>query len=563
MRIKSIFVCVIFSLCLFLLTADEPSFEYADPTNITEPVLINETSFEKENLADTSTEYITEPAINPEAINTETTFYKIQNIFYNTQKAFYEPALVKKIPIDTNTLFKEDELHEYISYLEKKFMDTRLIDSVDITYANTTGTTDEGIATPTLPSLARKAPRETLTTLITLARRDANVTHIDLYITLQKSWNFIIVPYPKYDSTSGFSIKAKLQHYNAFKRMEPFSFDLSYIRTPQKTSIIENEMECVFPFYIGNTNNKIYSDILLSYDIDTQYFKSNSLAGLEFSFPLNNISLAFFLEEQYLVNQDFDAGSDADTTIDGSGIKSRLNNVLGFYIPLSLTTQAFGAPATYTLKPGVMFMYSIHFENPPNTFHLVPTFDIESKNISYVGNFRKGYEVQIETELDFCINNKSLNPNVLAQAMFYYPHLIKKSESFFAPSARIVYYYNLGKQIPMGVFIRGVLDNELKTYHAVVINNDFTFKIFNTRFNGKHTSKFNFEFQTGVFFDTSVAFIPEYVFDQTAGVQVIVQPEKMKSVQGRISVAGNIDFGNPKPDRKGGLEIYLGIGYFY
>jgi hypothetical protein len=115
----------------------------------------------------------------------------------------------------------------------------------------------------------------------------------------------------------------------------------------------------------------------------------------------------------------------------------------------------------------------------------------------------------------------------------------------------------------MGFFIRGILDTELMAKHAIVINNDFTFKLFNTRFNTKHSSKFNFELQTSLFFDTSFVFTPEYIFDQTMGLNLIVQPESMKSVQGRISAAGNFDWTNPKKDRKSGIEIYIGIGLFY
>ena len=178
--------------------------------------------------------------------------YKIQNIFYDSQKAFQEKTLLKKIPIDRNRTFREEELLDYIAKLEKQFLDTRLIDTVKIDYA-----------------IAEKKKNTN-----TAESDNTNLILIDFFIQTQKSGNFIIFPYPKYDSNTGFSLKAKLKNYNAFKRMEIFSSDLSYTLTPEKTTALESEIDFIFPFYIGYTNNKIYSDVDLFYDIDKHFFKA-------------------------------------------------------------------------------------------------------------------------------------------------------------------------------------------------------------------------------------------------------------------------------------------------
>ena len=68
-------------------------------------------------------------------IKNDEKLYKIQNIFYDSQNAFHEKTLLKKIPIDTNRFFREEELLDYIAKLEKEFLDTRLVDAVKIEYA--------------------------------------------------------------------------------------------------------------------------------------------------------------------------------------------------------------------------------------------------------------------------------------------------------------------------------------------------------------------------------------------------------------------------------------------
>lgn len=452
-------------------------------------------------------------------IKNDEKLYKIQNIFYNSQNAFQEKTLLKKIPIDRNRTFREEELLDYIAKLEKQFLDTRLIDTVKIDYA-----------------IAEKKKNTN-----TAESDNTNLILIDFFIQTQKSGNFIIFPYPKYDSNTGFSLKAKLKDYNAFKRMEIFSSDLSYTLTPEKTTALESEIDFIFPFYIGYTNNKIYSDVDLFYDIDKAFFQSDSKLGIEFSFPIEKFSLNIFFEEEYIVKD-----------------AAYLNQALGIFFPF-----LFGDKIQFTIKPGFMYLYSLALEGShTSSSYLIPTFDIESKKISYTGNFRNGYEVSGETNFDFHLEEKHFNPNLLLQAQLFTP-ILKKDEPFFLHSTRLIYYYNQERDIPMGLFIRGILDTELKAKQALVINNDFTFKLFNTCFNTKHSSKFNFELQTSLFFDTSFVFTPEYIFDQTMGLNLIVQPESMKSVQGRISVAGNFDWTNPKKDRKSGIEIYIGIGLFY
>lgn len=436
----------------------------------------------------------------------ENSVYKIQNIFFEHGNNFHELSLIKKIPIDTKSLFTKDDLEKYLEELEKDFLDTRLIDFVKIDYEIISNTS------------------------------------VNLFVKIQKSGNFIIFPYPKYDSNSGLSLKIKIKDYNAFKRMEVFSSDFTYNYTQDKTNAIEGKTDFIFPFNIGYTNNKIYSDIDLFYNIDKSIFQSNSKLGIEFAFPISRFSLNVFFEEIYLVEND-----------------SKLNQALGLFFPIH-----FGKNIDFILKPGFMFLYSFLLESPyTSTFFLIPSFDIETKKISYLGNFRKGYELNVETNIDYSLSTQSFNPNVLFQGSFFYPELIKKNEKLFLPSSRILYYFNGEKTFPMGFFNRGILDHELEAKHALVLNNDFTFKLFNTKFNKKHSSKFNFELQTGIFFDTSFVFDPEFIFDQSMGVQVIVQPEAMKSVQGRISVAGNFDWTNPKKQRSSGLEIYIGIGLFY
>ncbi|HPM07095.1 MAG TPA: hypothetical protein PLR81_08805, partial [Treponemataceae bacterium] len=328
-------------------------------------------------------------------IKNDEKLYKIQNVFYDSQNAFHEKTLLKKIPIDRNHFFKEEELLDYIAKLEKQFLDTRLIDAVKIDYA-----------------IAKKTEN-------TSESDNTNLVLIDFFIQIQKSGNFIIFPYPKYDSNTGFSLKAKLKNYNAFKRMEIFSSDLSYSLTPENTTALESEIDFNLPFYLGYTNNKVYSDVDLFYDVDKIFFQSDSKLGIEFSFPIEKISLNVFFEEEYIVKDE-----------------AHLNQALGIFFPF-----LFGDKIQFTIKPGFMYLYSLALEGShTSSSYLIPTFDIETKKISYTGNFRNGYEVSSETNFDFHLEKKRFNPNLLLQAELFTP-VLKKDEPFFLHSTRLIYYY--------------------------------------------------------------------------------------------------------------------------
>lgn len=433
----------------------------------------------------------------------ENSLYKIETVHYSLDNAFHEKTLIKKIPIDREKLFTKEDLEKYLETLEKKFLDTRLIDRVKIDY------------------------------------EISNENSIRLFIKIQKSSNCIIFPYPKYDSNNGFSLKAKLKNFNAFKRMEEFAFDFSYSYTNEKTNAIESQIDFIYPFYLGKTINKTYSNIDLFFDTNKKDFDLDSTLGIDFSIPFEIFSINLFFEEQYLVKDE-----------------TCLNHVIGIFFPISLKNFIF--------KPGFNFQYSNILEPSFSSLSfLIPNFGIESKKISYIENFRSGYDLFLETKYSLLLETKTWNPELFIDAKNYFPFYLFNDKALILISNRLLYYFNNEKQIPMGFYIRGILDDNLESKHALILSNDFTFKIFNSKFNNKNFSKLNFEFQTGLFFDTSLVFEPEFIFDQTLGMQIIVQPEAMKSVQGRISVAGNFDWTNPKKQRSSGIEIYIGIGLFY
>ena len=106
--------------------------------------------------------------------------YKIENVEYELTGLTRENSLKSKIPVDTTTVFpSEKELEEYINDLQKRIVNNRIFDSASVE--------------------------------ITTIEPSENYTKVSILIKTDDTWNIIALPYPSFDSNSGFKLKLKIK----------------------------------------------------------------------------------------------------------------------------------------------------------------------------------------------------------------------------------------------------------------------------------------------------------------------------------------------------------------
>ena len=110
--------------------------------------------------------------------------YQIMAVNYKIKGLTRKYPLSQAVPIDTGRIFDSKEaMLQYLGLIEQQFKNIRVIQSVQI---------DTEYGTP----------------------NNESVIPVTLTITIIDTWNFIVVPYPSFDSNSGFQLKQKMQDFN-------------------------------------------------------------------------------------------------------------------------------------------------------------------------------------------------------------------------------------------------------------------------------------------------------------------------------------------------------------
>ena len=161
--------------------------------------------------------------------------YRITIVHYNIKGLTRKYPLSQAVPIDTNRIFASEEaLQHYLDDLEQQFKNIRIIQTVKI--HREYGDTDNQSVIPVI-----------------------------LTIAITDTWNFIAVPYPSFDSNSGFRLKMKIQDFNFAGTLQPLKADLVYRSTETDNQIVSSSIDFSLPFKAGIFNllwDNSFSDCL-------------------------------------------------------------------------------------------------------------------------------------------------------------------------------------------------------------------------------------------------------------------------------------------------------------
>jgi hypothetical protein len=478
----------------------------------------------------------------------ENTKFQIAAVEYDIKGLTMEASLRRAVQIDTKTQFASStQFFEYIKKLEKEFKNIRTLESVQLEplYTNPNG---------------------------------QNLSLVTLIVHTKDTFNFIAMPYPKYDSNSGTSLKLKIKDNNFLGTMQPLNFDLNW-QNGVSRSIAAN-CDFVYPYDAGPLRASQAFETGFELDID-QPHKLNFNFGTTsaFSYSYKFLTLVFGLSQSFEVNPDFGAA------IGKKGYRYYLQTKSFVSLPMTITQVGDFGFLVYVphFSLSKKWAFSTEANKAMKGVQITVGHSLGFGKVEWKKNFREGLEFQITNDYSFDTSKKS-KPDISFETT------LKGYISFFnriGIYSRVNFFYNLNKvqSNTAGKNLRGILDRRLNTDIALSWNIDLPIKIFSTSLeqttDRKWTRFFDFELHAVPFLD--FAFVHDFNSNRyfspkdvwcSGGLELIIFPVKFRSIYVRASfgfdlrelknVPGLIKLeGIATRDGERMSEVFLGIGLHY
>ncbi|MDR2601197.1 MAG: hypothetical protein LBC53_01905 [Spirochaetaceae bacterium] len=509
--------------------------------------------------------------------------FQIQEIEYHISGRTKESALTEAAGIKKGAVFKNEEsLLEYLNQKKQALVNTRIFSTVNIEYAP-------------LDDFAA-----------------SGAVKVDVYTT--DTLNFLITPYPKYDSNTGFLLKLRMYDSNIFGLMSLLKADLGWSYSQDvpgsgfKNSALA-AIDAVIPFTAAGLRweASIFSDNVFSFDKETP-FQSENVVGISANFNFGRMVLTAGFNETIITPSLNEARQvervDGDFKIDeqlnkDEYIINKTKRVLDEwllssnpYVNLKIPVKhEFFEPLGAALKMGLgaSFNYApfVQISDENGGASIIAMQQIGYTKIDWLGNIRNGSLAYIQNDSAYNFIKGAFSGSVSA---VFTRH--KKITDFFGFSVRLKYkqWFNSDKSYTLqssgegGAVLRGVRDKSILSDLSFSANLDFPFLLFvftpSEWFDKKSLRYFNFELYCSPILDC--AFIKGTQFNSisneqknininfsdmfiTGGMEFIFFPLSWRSLYLRFSLAFNmremISLGAvPSAD---GREIFIGIGSYY
>lgn len=485
-------------------------------------------------------------------VSEKTHQYQITTVQYEIKGITRVYPLSKAVPIDKARVFSsEAELQEYLADLEQQFKNIRALQSVEI-----------------LPDYGEPS--------------EAQIIPVALLIKIKDTWNFIAVPYPSFDSNSGFQVKLKIQDYNFVGTLQPIKADIIYRSTENNKQIFSGSLRFALPF-----KTKIFDmlwDTSLSMLWSEKYPKIGIGNGLHAMHTVNKrLKLGFGVSTDIVINDMHDADSPAAAYYPDD----RYYFTSGVYFTMPVSIADIPHFGTLEWVPRLAFTGNWAFDGIQADTLKQSTFAfghaLAFGQVDWLANFRKGLSFSLGNGYAYNLYQPSKpDTSVSATLTGYYPFVNR-----VGIYGRMQFFYHFFERnsSQAGETLRGILNRRISTDTGFAFNFDIPIRI----------ATLDFEKITGVswthFFNCDVQLVPffdfAWVHDKktnryyhpadgwySGGFEVIVFPEKMRSIYVRASVGFDLMelknvpginklSGKAKRDGQPISEIFIGIGVHY
>ncbi len=507
------------------------------------------------------------------AFETFASSYRISKVEYDIDGMTKVYALEQNIPVDKKRIFStKEELDSYVEDLKQSYLNQRNFESAEIEYE-----------IYTLLDFSEDS--------VTEANVENEITEITLRVALKDSRHLLVLPYPKYSSSSGFTLKLKAKDTNFLGTLSEFNADTFFAFVNEDDSDKMNfqfgfNIDYDFPFKIGTVDAKWINEYDFSYMINDSCPEFSAQTGLEFDFPVKDFSINLQLLQM--------AGNDLDYLSYGDALY--FGNKVNLSVPLNLYQSK--SYTDFYLIPYLDFTayYDTDGISKENLSLSSPLLqmgtEFKADNINWHGNFRDGYYFDLKPSYGYNLQLQTSVPR------FSFDIEAFKSFKRLALSGRIYGFIQSEKNSyeKVGSYIRGVRDEShfakgsafedsiaLNVQSAIIFNFDLPIRLFTwdwTKFSkSSFLENLNFEVQINPFIDIALTtnletaryFYPGDGY-YAGGFEVLVFPQKWRGIVVRGSMG--FDLGNLLLSKMefydtswrrdvSAYEIYIGIGLHY
>ena len=414
-----------------------------------------------------------------------------------------------------------------------------------------------------------------------------------LLVSVKDTFNFIILPYPQYDSNSGFSLTLKMRDYNFLGTMSPLRVDLGYSFNNGNHEV-NMALDSDIPFQYLGLNWVFNFDHNIAYTFNEPVYYQN-VTGLAINLPWEMTTFTVGFNQYLTVNE-----KNSEENIDIYGLADRYYGAYAstelftkWKIPFGIEIGDFG-DVSYT--PGLSGKINYPYGKMDEPRSPVTTFShtLGFGRINWIGNYRKGLVVSLNNDYSWFFDRTDAPMRITFDGglSFYWPF-----HKLIGISTRLRYrqwwhwsdragewipYYNAGDQI------RGILDADLRADYMISFNLDIPFRLIrfwpSEWFNKPKLHFFDFEMHFSPFIDIAMMKGPYAGYKDdpyegssfglknilySGGLELIVYPGFFRSFYIRFSIGYNLnDIKNNGLSKKWGFfpqwnEIFIGVDHFY
>jgi hypothetical protein len=498
------------------------------------------------------------------------TIYYIEDIQFNITGRTLAPALLRVSELKKGReFFDVKELEEYIKDKEQILKNQRILESVEITYE--------------------------------LKALEENRIPVTILVKTIDTHNFIILPEPKFSSSSGFEVELKARDYNFLGSMTPLRFDLGYELEADdlwdwEKGALTFSIDANLPFQVFGFDWNFNFDHDFKYTFDDPLYYKN-ISGVSLDVPWKRTTFTFGFEENFIFNERNDDAYKADF---GDNTLFYMSSELytAWKIPFGFDVGPFGE-LSYTPKISGKINYA---PDGIDDLHKGPSMSISQSfafgKVNWIENHREGLTMSLDNSnsFNFYRNDWSVSWGAISAG---YKKIADIFGTFsFGVSGRAMFKqwfftnsFKDGKYPAysnVGDFLRGVKDNTVIAEDGDVLfafNVDFPLQVLHfvpsEWFHIRSLHYFNFDFHLSPFIDVVFTNGKKDVewnngFYQTppakdadfspllaAGLEVIVFPLTWRSFYLRVSIGYNINKRIEERDMVRYDEVFIGVGHAY
>jgi hypothetical protein len=415
---------------------------------------------------------------------------------------------------------------------------------------------------------------------------------VDVLVKTADTNNVVVLPYPKFSSSSGTKLELRLRDYNFLGTLSEFKVNLGYARDAVGDNYANAALSFDVPFRFLGRLWCLGFDNEFSRRIDNAdspvYF--NNVSSISVDFPVYRTMLTLGFEQNLTLEKeesfDYDgeespfaylAPLERDIIDYHDNFESYLRSApfAAWTIPLGFHVFSFGE-LTYNPAAGILFTYWPFGESDYVDYNSgsagIFSHSIGFSRINWRGNVQSGFSFYAEQNNEINVDDRQKNRHDVSITGIGHIPLGDFSEvSFRARYQRVLFTET--HYLAIGGPLRGIPDKSLsepeKNRTAIglaFVNLDVPFRIFQFKPSewgtGQRLSKFDVEFYLAPFIDIAFLNAPLSEYESggnewllAGGVELKIFPLAFRSLFLRVSAGFDLCGDD--------YEMYIGLGNHY